>query len=157
MNEFRIQNRYLIGLCDWLSSLQLPGQDSRERTKFVDLCIEKISEIEIKRKETIDKYVKKDEKGNWLKKEIEGRHFWDIDENKLDEFNKEFDAISLEEFVIKIEDGNKSKLTKVRDLVLKTDYKFGPSDSDPIPTKQYKLRLAADYDHWCEAFEKLTI
>lgn len=156
MTEFKIKNKYLIGLCDWLSSLQLAGQQSRSRTKFVDLCIPRIAEIEMKKKAVTEKYVKKDENGTWLKKEIEKRVFWDIPDEKLDEFNSEFDAISEEFFAIEVNE-NKTKLQEIKKIVLTTDYKFGPGENDSIPVKQYKIKLAAEYDKWYEAFEQLEI
>lgn len=155
--ELRIKNKYLISLCDWLSILQLTGKDSRQRTLFVDICIPRINEIGKKRNEITDKFVAKDAEGKWIKKEIEGRTFWDIPENKLDEFNKEFDAVSEEEFVVEIDKGNKIVFSKIKDLVLNTTQLFGPGENDPIPIKQYKLRLASDYVKWCEALEKLKI
>ena len=150
--KLKIKNKYLISLCDWLNNLQLIGEYSRERVHFIESCIARINEIESKKKEITAKYVEKDKDGNWMKKQIGERFFWSIPDDRIDDFNNEFNAIGEEEFIMEIENGEVD-LRKIRKLILETDYKFGPAENDSIAVKQYKARFTNDYVKWCESFE----
>ena len=35
--SFKIKNRFLVGLANWLTELRLHGEQTRERTRFVEV------------------------------------------------------------------------------------------------------------------------
>ena len=154
MNSFKLQNKYVVGLASWLNELSLQGAESRERTRFVNVLIERIQENEKFRTDLLEKFVEKDENGQKKKKVNElNEEVWDIPEDKLTEYVKEYTDLMEDEYVMDILDGNKQKLKVMKEAVLNTTYTFGPQEVDSIPEKQAKLRQMNDYDIWCKAFE----
>lgn len=155
---FRIKKRYLAGLATWLTQLQLSGRLSRERTRFVSLLTKGIQELEFDRKDILDKYVekKKDPKTGkevWVMQE--GVDNWKLKEGVEEDFIKEINELFDEEFVIDIGEQHKSKIEAIRDIVLNTDYVFGPSKDDSPDEAQKKIDQAHHYDVWCESFEAI--
>lgn len=154
MTSFKIKNKYIIGLASWLNELSLQGIESRERTRFVNVLIERINENEKFRTDLLDKYVEKDTDGQKIKKTSEtGEEVWDISEDNSIIFAKEYNDLMDDEYVMDILDGNKQKLKVVKEIVLNTSYMFGPQEVDSIQEKQAKLRQMNDYEVWCQAFE----
>lgn len=154
MKSLKLQNKHLVGLASWLNELSLAGVESRERTRFVNVLIERITENEKFRAELLDKYVTKED-GKMKKKmnEVTGEEVWDISDENIVLFQKEYSDLMDEEYVMDILDGNKQKLKVVKEVVLNTDYKFGPKEGDVGQEKIAKLRQANEYGIWCEAFE----
>lgn len=157
MSAFKIQNKHLVGLASWLNELQLGGKESRERTRFVGLLVEKIQETEKFRNELLDKYVEKDKDGQRKKKMNEAeQEVWDISEDNIEKYQKEYADLLEDEFVLDSSEGNKEKLKVVKDIVLNTTYIFGPKEGDDMQEKVAKIRQANDYEVWCKAFETVT-
>jgi len=158
MSKFEIKNKYLIGLGSWLNELNLSGKESRERTRFVNLIVKHIDENEKFRMEIISKYCEKDENGENRKKMNEqGQEVWDMSEENQEKFAKEFIDLMDENFIIDVLEGNKEKTKVVKDIVLNTNYVFGPKEGDSPEEKSAKVRQANDYNIWCESFEAVTI
>lgn len=156
MTSFKIQNKFLVGLASWLSEIQLGGIESRERTRFVNILVERIQENEKFRLELLDKYTEKDEEGNKKKKMNEfEEEVWDLSPENTILYTKEFGELMDEDFVMDILDGNKQKIKVMKEVVLNTNYVFGPRDTDSPQEKIAKIRQMNDYDSWCQAFEKV--
>jgi|GEM_PF-1728008 len=155
MANLALKNQHLVGLCTWLQGLSLAGKESRERTRFVALCIPRISEIEGLKGQLVEKYCEKNEDGSRKTVEKDGRTHWDIPADQEAAFRKDLEELDNELFIIDLLDGNISKVKTVRELVLNTDYKFGPTEEDDELERDAKVRLAHDYSEWCIAFEML--
>lgn len=155
MNSLKIQNKYLVGLASWLNELPLGGSESRERTRFVRMLVDRITENEKFRGELLDKYVEKETDGQKKKKiqETTGEEVWDISEENSVLFAKDYADLMDEEYIMDILDGNKQKLKVIKNVVLNTDYKFGPKEGDVGAERVAKIRQANDYEEWCKAFE----
>lgn len=158
MTSFKIKNKYVLGLASWLNDLQLYGKESRERTRFVSVLSERLAETDKFRNSMVEKYVEKGEDGkSKTKVGDDGVEVWDIKAEELPKFEKEYNELMDEDFVLDVLDGNKEKTKVVKDIVLNTDYKFGPKEGDSVQEKMAKIRQAAEYDKWCEAFEAVEL
>lgn len=155
MKAFKIQNRYLLGLASWLNMLPLAGRESRERSRFVTLVSDTLARVEKERVQIIEKYANKEEDGSMKKTVDNGVERFDIPDDKIADLEKDYGELLDEEFVLDVGESHKAKIRTVRDIVLNTDYKFGPSESDDVQEKQAKIRQAFDYEKWCESFEGL--
>lgn len=157
MTSFKLKNKYLVSLGSWLNELSLQGNESRERTRFVNMLIERINENEKFRTELLDKYVNKDESGQ--KKKTTNpetkEEVWDISEHNMNEYIREYSELMEEDYVMDILEGNKQKLKVMKEAVLNTKYIFGPQEVDTPQEKLAKLRQMNDYEIWCQAFESV--
>lgn len=157
MSSLKIKNKYLVGLTSWLNSLSLAGSESRERTRFVQMAVERIREYLKYQEEITDKYCEKGEDGKKKTEEKNGQLHYIVIEGKKEEFEKEVNDLLEEEYVMDSSDGNKSKLKTVKNLVLNTEFKFGPKDGDSDSERIENIRQANEYNEWAEAFEKVEI
>lgn len=140
---FTIKRKYLLGLGTWLQGLFLQGQDSRNRTKFVEMIGEELKENEETRLEIVKKYAKLDDKKEPILVEKEdGSKHYEIPDDKLPEFQKEFIAFLETDFSCG-GPGLKTRLEAVKNIVLNTTVEIDP-------------KIAADYDAWCNAFEAMS-
>lgn len=155
MSSLILKNKHLVGLAGWLSELSLSGRQSRERTRFVNSLVERIKENEEERKKLVDKYCEKDENGKNKTKEVDGIAVWDMTEDNIKKYTGEYTELLNEGFVIDILESNKERIDMVKDIILNTEYKFGPQESTPASEKEAKIRQAHDYHEWCEAFESI--
>ena len=135
-------------LGQWLQSIALSGQESRQRTKFLELLAPTGREIEKKRLDMLEDYAEKDTLGLPRKKmkmdpaiQKEREHY-DLTEESEKKFQKEFEIYLKSECIISVDDGNMEKVKVVRDIILNTRHEF-------------RGEAAAMYDAWCEAFESL--
>jgi len=157
MNSFKIKNKFIVGLGSWLNELPLSGKESRERTRFVSLLVDRLTEVEKFRTDLLEKHVKKDEKGEKKKVMIEEQEIWDMTPENQVSYGKELTDLMDEEFVIDVLEGNKEKVKVVKNIVLNTSYVFGPKEGDSIEEKNAKIRQMNDYNIWCESFDAVTI
>ena len=138
----RIKNKYVLSLARWLANLSLSGQESRNRTKFVEALSEQEKENEEMRLEILKKYAEVDEETKELKMvEENGAKHYVIPDEDTAKFTKEFTDYIDQDFIMEGE-GLKTRLTMVSSIVLNTTEKIVPE-------------LATDYDKWCEAFEAM--
>lgn len=154
----KIKKLHLVGIASWLNEQQLAGKESRERTRFVGILAKEVEEFNKERNEIVNKYAEKDEKTGKPKTIVDnGTENFDIKKDKLEAYTKEMVDLQDEEFVLDIGEGHKSKIKTVKDILLNTDYQFGPKEGDDPKEKEAKLRQAGDYAVWCEYFEALEI
>ena len=132
----KIKNSEIKGLTEFLTKERLCGKASRMRTKFLKLLNESASETEEFRKELLEKYAKKDDKGKSL---IENNSYVLEDATG---FNKEYLELMNEDFIIDETESKRELLQHVERILENTETEF-----DGI--KAFK------YDAWCEAFENL--
>lgn len=138
-----LKRKYILGLGNWLSRLSLFGRESRERTKFIETLAEQMKENDAVRIEILKKYADKDESGEpVVVNEEKGAHY-SVSDDKMPEFAAEMNAYLDEDFVVEGE-GNRQRLKVLKDVIINTDTKIAPE-------------VAAEYDKWCEAFEKVEI
>lgn len=139
----RIKNKHLPALLGWLRGLSLAGGESRQRTRFIEVCIPRIEEINKIRKEIVTKYAERIEGTESPKTTEDGNEYIFSDENKKTA-DKELEDYLNEDFVLDVMEGNHEKIKVVKRLILETKQEFsGP--------------MAVEYDKWCEAFEKVEL
>jgi len=154
---FKIPKNQLAGLYEWLAAVPLAGRESRERTKFLALLAEGIKELEADRLKIVDQYAELDPETQEKKKVVDnGKEHFVIPDDKQKEFSADIEALYAEDFVLDALEGNKTKILSVRDILLNTDYKFGPQEGDTPEQKFARIREAAQYDIWCTAFEAVS-
>lgn len=154
---FKIKNRFLTGLVQWLQLQSLSGKESRERTRFSVICQERVKEVNGFYSALIEKFVEKDTKGHFKTREQEGVQIYSFKTKKEEEeYIKEVNDLFEEEFKMENTPLNKEMLVVIKNIVLNTDYKFGPKDSETPVQKQASVRTANEYEQWCQAFENIT-
>lgn len=149
MKVLKIKNKYLIGLASWLNEQILPGKLSRERSRFIEILSEQLQRVEKDRIELVKKYAKKDDKEQPI---VEDSKYVIEDEVS---FNKEYDELINEEFMIDITPSTELRYAIIKKMVIDTDYKFGPKLEDSDAEKMAKIRQMQDYEKWCECFENI--
>lgn len=157
VQAFKLKKGLLIGLASWLGELVLTGKESRERTKFIRTIVAGYQELEKDRKGILEEAANKDEDGKpviikGVDNEVD--HF-DIPDEKMVEVNKQIVDLFNEDYVLDVVPSNEQNIKLIRDIVLNTDYKFGPREGDTATEATAKMRQANDYDTWCDAFESL--
>lgn len=142
---FIIARKYLVGLSNWLAGLSLSGPQSRARTRFLELAQEALDRAEKERLALLDEYGDKDEKGELvkIKDEKTGQESYHVSDEKLEEFNKEVNDIYEQNAEMTAPEIS-TTFVILRNIVCNTEEKIGPS-------------IAAQYDEWCKAFEKLQL
>lgn len=157
-NALKIPNKFILGLASWLAEQPLGGRESRERSRFVTVASEHLQEVEKERKEIIEKFANKDEDGKPKIITVDnGDSRYDIPDEKKAEMEKEYLDLLDEEWVLDVSEGNKAKIKTTRDILLNTEYKFGPKEGDTTEEQIAKVRQANDYDKWCQFFEVLDL
>lgn len=140
--ELTIQRKYLFGLGTWLGSLSLTGQESRNRTKFIEELNEEVKENDLTRVEILKKYAETDKDGELTVTEKEdGTKNYVIPDDKMKDFQKEYVDYLNSDFTIG-GPGLKTRLEIIKNIVLNTQEKIDPN-------------TATDYDKWCDAFESM--
>ena len=145
--KFTIENQHILGLASWLHELNLSGRQSRVRTRFVKTLSDRYQENEKFRQELIEKYGKKD-KGQLVKTE-DGKSYVLGDKEK---FVQELQDLLEEQFVVTLDNNDANTL---KEMVLDTDYVFGPKEGTTPEEKAAKSRQANDYEVWCKSFEEM--
>ena len=155
---FKLKNQYLSGLVQWLELQELEGKRNRERIRFINLLRTRLKEVQGFLNSLIDKYVQKDEKGHYkVKKEKDNEFFeFETEENKK-KYIEEVNDLYNEEFKIELTELNKEMLAVIKDIVLNTNYKFGPKENDTLQEKMTNIRIAYEYNEWAKSFEEIKI
>lgn len=146
--KFKIKNYYVLGLASWLQELNLSGKESRVRSRFIKILSDRYQETDKFRQELVEKYGRKGSDGK-VETTDDGKSFI-VDDKEA--FIKEINELYDEEFVINLEDYDKVILS---DIVLNTNYVFGPKDDMSQDEKVAKIRQANDYEMWCKSFEEI--
>ena len=138
MSMFNIEIEPFI---NFLMELELPAKQSRMRTRFCKLGIERLSLLEEEKMEIIKKHANIDENGEVKQvKDEQGRLIWDI--KVKDGFNADYKELMIEEWVLELNEEKKDMLLTLKDVVLNLDIIL-------------KGKEALQYDRWCEIVEQI--
>ena len=154
---FRMKARHIGNFATWLNSVQLLGKESRARSRFTKILTDYLSnDVEKQRVEIVKKYAKLDEEGNpSVIIDSKARRIFDVLPEKSEEMNKEYANLLEHNLELHVTDLNRETISTVKDVVLNSQFVFGPLDNDPEQVRQAKIALADNYTEWCESFEKL--
>ena len=138
MRMFNIEIEPFI---NFLMELELPAKQSRMRTRFCKLGIERLKLLEEEKMEIIKKHGNIDENGEVKQvKDEQGRLVWDIKDK--DGFNADYKELMMEEWVLDLNEEKKDMLLTLKDSVLNLDITL-------------KGKEALQYDRWCEIVEQI--
>jgi len=138
MRMFNIEIEPFI---NFLMELELPAKQSRMRTRFCKLGIERLKLLEEEKMEIIKKHGNIDENGEVKQvKDEQGRLVWDIKDK--DGFNADYKELMMEEWVLDLNEEKKDMLLTLKDSVLNLDIIL-------------KGKEALQYDRWCEIVEQI--
>ena len=136
-----LKNKHLQHLGMWLLSLTLPGKESLERTKFVEILNVGISDLEKVRLELVDEFAERDELGE--KKIVQKPTQFGKEVNAYDmgKNQKAFDEAAAEvlnrDFAVPIKD-NVTTLAAIRGFLTR---------------ESVQGSIALQHKEWCEAFK----
>ena len=155
---WKLQNRYLSSLVQWLELQELEGKQNRERIRFINLLRERLKEMTGFINTLVDKLVEKDKSGHPKTIKENGVDVFSF-KNKQDKekYIKELNDIYNEEFKLELTELNKEMLGIIKDIVLNTKWKFGPREDDNPQQKINNIRIAYEYEKWAKSFEELKI
>lgn len=158
MNALRLKNynfrddpmRKIWSLQTWLFNQMLHGSQSRERTRFIKLIAERGREIEEVRMDLLKKHAEKNDKGETLYLDHEGKETTVFPENgkykitpqNEDLFVKEYAEYLKEELIIDVTEANKSMISTIGTILAETTFNF-------------EGVMSERYDEWCIAFENV--
>ena len=126
---------------NFLMELELPAKQSRMRTRFCKLGIERLKLIAEERMDIIKRYANLDENGEIKQiKNSEGILLWDVQDK--DAYNNDYKELMIEEWVVELSEENKDMLLTLKDSVLNLDVIL-------------KGKEAMQYDRWCEIVETI--
>ena len=170
---FKIKNRFITGLSRWLQMIPAKGQYSRSKSRFIKHCLDKRKEIGEFYQELLERLAEKDKAGKLRTtdrptgRQVKNDKGELIDETQQvyvfkdlkteEEFLKELEDLYQEDYIVEINEANKKDFKVVKDIVLNTDYEFGPKSNQSPVQQAEEIRLASEYDEWCIAFETLNI
>ena len=138
MRMFNIEIEPFI---NFLMELELPAKQSRMRTRFCKLGIERLKLLEEEKMEIIKKHGNIDENGEVKQvKDEQGRLVWDIKDKG--DFNTNYKELMMEEWVLDLNEEKKDMLLILKDVVLNLDIIL-------------KGKEALQYDRWCEIVEQI--
>lgn len=119
----KIMNFELQEFTKFLVELKLGGKDSRMRTRFCKLLAERIKQIEDEREQLIKQFAEVAEDGSILVEDAgDGRQVYKLRDR--DGFNREFEILMREEFVIEENEERKEMLHAIKEIVLNVDMEF---------------------------------
>lgn len=137
-----IKNAEIEGFLNFLMEIELKGKDSRLRTRFCKFLIDRQNLITEEHAELLKEYAKFDDDGNPISVYSERlqREIYDIPNQR--EFQKEYTALMMEDFLLENNEERREIFLKVKDLVLNSEQVFKGED-------------ALVYDRWCEIVETI--
>lgn len=125
----------------FIMELDLPGRESRMRTRFYRVALGKIKEIEEERLILVNKHGNLDNDGNVKKiKNDNGVLIWDI--KNIQGFNDDHRDLLFEEWVLDNTEERKEMFLTLKNIVLNVD-------------RTFKGQEALEYDRWCEIVETI--
>ena len=130
-----------MSLVRWLRILPLSSEMSKERTRFIKLAEPYINSLLGERVSILNKYADKNENGELIIIEADGRKEYQISPDKREQAEKEY-AEKLQTVLDFPLEGNKSKLQSIKEILKTTSFEFSG-------------QLADEYLAWDEAFSKL--
>jgi hypothetical protein len=136
-----LKNVEVESLIKFLMELELKGRDSRLRTRFVKLLMERQNLIDEEHQQLVKQYSSKDSEGNPNIIIKEGKQFYDV-EDKVG-FNREYYILLNEEYIIEETEERKEMLLLLKDIILNCEKTFMGGE-------------ALEYDRWCEMVEEIN-
>ena len=126
---------------NFLMELELPARQSRMRTRFCKLGMERLNLIAEEKMDIIKRHADLDENGEVKQVEDEqGRLVWDVKDK--DGFNADYKELMIEEWALELNEEKKDMLLTLKDSVLNLDIIL-------------KGKEALQYDRWCEIVEQI--
>ncbi len=141
-NILTLKNRHLEFLAIYLNKFAIAGNESRQRSRFIEIMKERLEEIDKERIQMAEKNSKKDKDGKPIKIESEKGSSYDLSKEGLKLFQEEYNTYLNEEYIIDILEGNKEKVRKVKELLL----------NSTIPVIETDAIL---YNEICKVFEEV--
>lgn len=117
-------------LYSWLSRLALAGRDSRECTRFLHLCTERVREIEKARVELAKTYAKKDDDGKIVQVAGDKGLRYDFEDEAYVKFISELANILKEPITLDILPSNVENWKKIKEIVLDTKEVISAEDAE---------------------------
>lgn len=150
---FKLENKYLSSLSQWLELQSLSSKENSHRIKFVIILQDKLKNIKEVYASIIEKYVEKDKNGQY-KTEKDGDLvvFAFSDEKKKEAYLKELTEKYDEEFIIEETEDNKEMLETIKNIINNTTYKFGPRPESDKQERMRDIRIAYECEKWKKSF-----
>lgn len=127
---------------EFLMKLELPGKESRMRTRFCKMAAQKINDLMEEKMIIIKKHGNLDKDGNVKQtKDSQGRLIWDI-KNK-EGFSKDYKELISEKWILDNTEERKEMFLTLKNVVLNVNITF-------------KGQEALEYDRWCEIVETIN-
>lgn len=136
----KLKNVEVEALIGFLMKMELKGRDSRMRTRFVKLLMERQNLIEQEHQDLIKQFSVIGEDGNPKTIEKDGKHFYDV-QDKVG-FNREYYMLLQEEYIIEETEERKEMLLLLKDVILNCEMTFMGGE-------------ALEYDRWCDIVEEI--
>lgn len=138
----KIKNSEVEPFANFLMSFELVGRESRMRTRFVKILMERVALIREEHAELIRQFARFHENGEPIIVENEhGQKMYDVPDKVS--FNREYALLLNEDFVIEENEEKKEMLLFIKELILNCD-------------KTFKGREALEYDIWCDIVEEIN-
>jgi len=145
---FGMPEQNIISLGEWLVNLKLHGKESRSRSRFIKLVMDRVREIDEERQRLLEEYGSKDKNDQLIyfdkeKKETSNRNeAISVKMKDQTAFIKEFNTYLEEDFVIDCSPETQDTIYGVKDIILNTNDEFSGL-------------MASRYNEWCDAFENV--
>lgn len=153
---FKIKNKQIGKLCIWLQGLRLGGIQNRARVNILDIFVVQLDVLDKARVALIMKYARKDKDGNpELIIGQEGKKVYDVPDEEMEKLNVEYETILEQDFSIEINENSVQIFKEAKDLILYTDYIFGPTTEVTGEEKHKQIQLEEDYNIWCKSFDEI--
>lgn len=139
---FTCKNKDLKSFCDFVLSVDLEARQSRQRTKFVKMCMNHLDSLDQVRDRLIEQHAEHDEVGNIIQEQNEqGQQV--ITLKSTDAFKRDIDELMNQTFDLPTNtDENKVMMNVVKNAVLNVERTFSGSE-------------AMQYDDFCELVEQM--
>jgi hypothetical protein len=137
----KLKNIEVMPFYDFIMSFDLIGKESRLRTRFAKMLLERSSIIKEEHGELIRQFAKFDDDGEPFIIEVNGQKAYDITDR--DTFNKEYYMLMNEDFIVTENEERKEMLLFIKDIILNCE-------------KTFKGREALEYDAWCERVDEIN-
>lgn len=137
----KIKNGEIEAFANFLMKLELKGRESRLRTRFVKLLMERVELVTEEHRDLIRQFARFHENGEPVIIEEGGVRMYDVPDRVT--FNREYAMLLNEDFIIEENEERKEMLLFIKELILNCDMTF-------------KGREALEYDNWCEIVEEIN-
>lgn len=136
----KIKNVEIEQFINFLLSFELAGKDSRLRTRFVRMLMDRQRLIDQEHLDLIKEYANLDENNIPKVIDVNGVKMYDMRDTIA--FNREYHILLSEEFIVEENEERKELLLFIKSLILDCD-------------KVFKDNEALEFDRWCEIVEEI--